>query len=94
MITAAWIWAATPSPTPGRELDPTSVSPGLIGFLATFAVVLATVLLMLDMVRRLRRLSFREDRARQQEAAAVPASEADGVDGVADRAPESEGPSH
>jgi len=72
---AARLLAATPAPTPGRDLDPTTVSPGLIGFLATFAIVVATVLLMLDMVRRLRRLSFREDRARQQEAAAVPQSE-------------------
>lgn len=57
--------AATPLPTPTtpEELDPTSVSPGLIGFLVTFALAVATVLLLLDMVRRVRRLKYREQQA-------------------------------
>ncbi len=52
-----------PSPTTPEELDPTSVSPGLIGFLVTFAIAVATVLLLLDMVRRIRRLKYREQQA-------------------------------
>ncbi|MFZ5869864.1 MAG: hypothetical protein ACOYXW_04965, partial [Actinomycetota bacterium] len=49
----------------GEGLDPNSVSPGLIGFLATFGVVVATILLFVNMSRRLRRLRYREE----QEAA-------------------------
>lgn len=58
------------------------VSPGLVGFLATFAVVLVTILLMLDLTRRLRRLRFRAEseaastRARNDEQAVM---DADGV---------------
>lgn len=37
------------------------VSPGLVGFLATFAVVIVTILLMLDLTRRLRRLRYRAE---------------------------------
>jgi len=43
------------------------VGPGLVGFLATFAVVLATVLLMFDLVRRLRRLRYRAEQAASSE---------------------------
>lgn len=49
----------------GEGLDPNSVSPGLIGFLATFGVVVAAILLFVNMSRRLRRLRYREE----QEAA-------------------------
>ena len=66
--------ASTPTPSPtSEELDPLTVSPGLIGFLATFAVAVATVLLVLDMTRRVRRLRFREDqqRLREEQAAAA-----------------------
>jgi hypothetical protein len=61
-LIASWAFSAlgsTPSPT-GDELDPTSVSPGVLGFLATFGVVVVSVLLMADMVRRVRRLRYRE----------------------------------
>ena len=37
------------------------VGPGLVGFLATFAVVLVSILLMLDLTRRLRRLRYRAE---------------------------------
>lgn len=71
-----WVLASTPLPTPTtpEELDPTTVSPGLIGFLVTFAIAVATVLLLLDMVRRVRRLKYRE-----QQAAAVEEREAERV---------------
>jgi len=66
--------ASTPVPTPSSpEADPSRVTPGLIGFLATSALAVATVLLVLDMVRRVRRLRYRE----QQEAARQ-AAERDG----------------
>ncbi len=63
---------AVPVPNPtSDELDPLSVSPGLVGFLATFAVAVATVLLVLDLVRRLRRMRFREDQERRREEEAA-----------------------
>ena len=68
----------------GEGLDPNSVTPGLIGFLATFALVLVSILLFVNMSSRLRRMQRREDReAERREAerrAAEPqrASEEDG----------------
>ncbi|MFV0460315.1 MAG: hypothetical protein ACK5MT_16255 [Actinomycetales bacterium] len=48
------------------NIDPNTVSPGLIGFLATFGIVVVTVLLVIDMNRRVRRLRFRERAADAQ----------------------------
>ena len=55
----------------GSAGDDAEVGPGLIGFLATFAVVLVTVLLMLDMTRRLRRLRYRADQLAASERLAA-----------------------
>jgi hypothetical protein len=41
--------------------DPNSVSPGLTGFLATFALVAVCLLLFVSMARRLRRMQYRAD---------------------------------
>ncbi|MDQ1606887.1 MAG: hypothetical protein QOJ18_1254, partial [Microbacteriaceae bacterium] len=49
-----WAMAATPAPDP--NFNPDSVTPQWIGFLATFLVAVATVLLVLDMTRRIRRV--------------------------------------
>lgn len=53
----------TATPPPGGDLreglDPDQVSPGLTGFLATFAVVAVTILLILDMTRRIRRVRYK-----------------------------------
>lgn len=55
----------TATPPPGGDLreglDPDQVSPGLVGFIATLAVVLVTVLLILDMTRRVRRVRYRKE---------------------------------
>jgi hypothetical protein len=62
-----WQLAATPTPSPtGGQggLDPNSVSPGVVGFLATFGLVLASILLFVNMSRRLRRLRYREEHER------------------------------
>lgn len=70
-----WLATATPSPTDTKNLsDPVDVSPGLGGFLATFAIAVVTILLVIDMNRRIRRLRFRE---RQAEEARRAATEAD-----------------
>ena len=53
----------------GEGLDPNSVSPGLIGFLATFGLVLASILLFWNMNARLRRMRHREDQEAAERAA-------------------------
>lgn len=46
---------------PSIEVDPVSVTPGVIGFVVTFLVAIAALALMLDMVRRVRRVRYREE---------------------------------
>lgn len=41
--------------------DPNLVTPGVIGFIAIFLIAVATVLLILDMTRRIRRTRYREE---------------------------------
>ena len=54
-----WI-AATPTPTP-LPFDEDTVTPGWIGFVFIFALALITVLLIIDMTRRVRRVRYREE---------------------------------
>ena len=49
--------AATPDP----NFDPNTVTPGVVGFVAIFFVAAATVLLCLDVVRRIRRTTYRAE---------------------------------
>jgi len=62
--TLAAVWAATspptPLPIPGFDGDPNVVTPGVIGFVLTLLVAVATVLLVIDMTRRVRRVRYRE----------------------------------
>jgi hypothetical protein len=53
---------ATPTPAPFNE---DTVTPGLFGFLLTFLVAGAAVLLSVDMIRRVRRTTYREIVSRQ-----------------------------
>lgn len=66
------------TPTPDPEFNPDSVTPGWIGFVAMFLVVIATLLLMFDMVRRVRRTRYRgeiqERLEAERKAADLPAS--------------------
>lgn len=50
--------AATPTPAP---LDEDTVTPGWIGFVVIFALTILTVLLIIDMTRRIRRVRYREE---------------------------------
>lgn len=52
--------ATDPTPAPAFEGDPDTITPGVIGFVVTFLVAAVTVLLVLDMVRRIRRVRYRE----------------------------------
>lgn len=49
------VLASTPEP----EFDPNTVTPGAWGFVAIFLIAVATVLLILDMARRIRRTTYR-----------------------------------
>ncbi|MHA7144021.1 hypothetical protein ACX80U_04805 [Arthrobacter sp. TmT3-37] len=52
--------ATTPSgdPTLKPGLDPSSVTPGTLGFLATLFVVVLVIFLIRDMVKRIRRVRY------------------------------------
>ena len=58
---------------PAIEVDPNSVTPGVIGFVVTFAVMIAVVLLVLDMVRRVRRVRYRSEIAETLDGVTPPA---------------------
>ncbi|WP_406249443.1 hypothetical protein ACI7YT_05420 [Microbacterium sp. M] len=75
----------TPMPTPSMTVDPDSVTPGFAGFAAIVIVLIAVVLLIWDMNRRIRKVRYREEVREEldaEEAAAreATAREADGSD--------------
>jgi hypothetical protein len=47
--------APSPSPSPARQLEDYEVTPGIAGFVATFALVVVAILLFLSLTRHLRR---------------------------------------
>lgn len=51
----------SPLPTPPADFDLNSVTPTWVGFTVTALVVIVTILLILDMVRRLRRMRYRAE---------------------------------
>lgn len=75
------LWLATPPP--GDEIDPNIVTPGVLGFVLTFGVVVAVVILMIDMTRRTRRLRYRAEAN-----AKLDAEEAASRDAAGDEEPE------
>lgn len=66
--------ATTPAPAPSpslREgLSQDQVTPGLLGFLLTAFIVVLTALLIVDMVRRIRRVRYRAQVEEERAAAA------------------------
>ena len=56
-----WTIDPTPTPMPAFEGDPNIVTPGVIGFAVTFLIAVVTVLLVIDMTRRIRRVRYREE---------------------------------
>jgi hypothetical protein len=42
-----------------QQFDPNMVTPGFVGFIATFGVAAVVILLVIDMVRRIRRVNYR-----------------------------------
>ena len=66
--------APTPSPSlpPGFTGNPDTITPGWIGFLVTFYIAVVTVLLIIDMTRRIRRVRYREEIREQLENEKTP----------------------
>jgi hypothetical protein len=66
--------ATTPSPLPTPSLregiSEDQVTPGLLGFIMTAFFVVATALLIMDMVRRIRRVRYRAQVEEERIAAA------------------------
>ncbi|WP_438855093.1 hypothetical protein [Agromyces sp. M3QZ16-3] len=60
-----------------EEFDPNDVTPGVVGFIATILIMVAVLLLVIDMVRRIRRVNYRaeaRERIAAEEAAAAEAA--------------------
>lgn len=100
LIALATSPAPAPSPSLRPGLDQDQVTPGLLGFLLTAFIVVLTALLIVDMVRRIRRVRYRaqveEERAAAEEAAQHGAAQPEGTQpgtgsGGADTRPEVNG---
>ncbi|SDQ05827.1 hypothetical protein [Microbacterium sp. cf332] len=77
MNSLLWITSAA-TPIPEITVDPTAVTPGPWGFGAIVVLTLAVVLLLLDMLRRVRRGRYRaEVREQLDEEDAAARSERD-----------------
>jgi hypothetical protein len=70
LATRAIVFAADPTPSPVPEYtgDPNLVSPGIAGFIVTALIALATVGLIIDMTRRIRRVRYRAEVRERLEA--------------------------
>ena len=68
----ATLVTAMGSPGPSTKVDPTLVTPGVWGFVITAGIMVVAILLIVDMVRRIRRVNYRaEIRQRLEDEAAA-----------------------
>ncbi len=74
--------AATPVPSSTPDPAETFYSPGTIGFIATFGVTAGAVLLIFDMVRRVRRVRYRAEISAKLEAESEAARETESAASV------------
>lgn len=51
----------TPMPTPSMTVAPEAVTPGFVGFAVIVVILIAVILLIWDMNRRIRRVRYREE---------------------------------
>jgi hypothetical protein len=74
--------AATPSPSPTSSVPDVDVTPGVAGFIAIAVVAIVTILLVIDMTRRIRRTRYRAEIRERLEAEAngTAGGERDGID--------------
>lgn len=68
--------SSSESPSLKAGLSEDQVSPGFLGFLLTFFVVALTAFLIVDMVRRIRRVRYRAQVAGELEETSFPGTEA------------------
>jgi hypothetical protein len=61
LISSQLAYLEMPSPTPTTDPANTFYSPGTVGFLAVAFITLAAVLIIADMVRRVRRVRYRAE---------------------------------
>jgi hypothetical protein len=61
ILNASVALESTPVPVPAYTGDPNLITPGVIGFIAMALVALATVFLIVDMNRRIRRTRYRSE---------------------------------
>jgi len=73
------IWHVADAPAPNPDL----VTPGVWGFVVTFGFAVVVVLLIIDMVRRIRRVRYREDISRRLDAEQRDAEQRDAEQGEA-----------
>ena len=79
------------SETPARGeviIDDTWYSPGVVGFLATFGLAAASLLIIWDLVRRIRRVRYRAEIAElldQEQASSSESNTSYGLTGKPDR---------
>src|ERR1700710_2225215 len=79
LAVTAFSWLADDStPTPDPTFNPDTVTPGIVGFLITLGIALAAVALIIDMVRRIRRVNLRQQ-AKEKVDAEVAAAAAAGA---------------
>jgi hypothetical protein len=83
--------AVTPTPTPAPQVDPDLVTPGPVGFLAIAFIALVVMLLVWDMMRRIRRGRVRADINEQLDAEEQARREAAAGDGDASDTPDGGG---
>lgn len=77
--------AATPTPTPTQPFDPDLVTPGVVGFLVTLGLIVATIVILISMNRRVRRVTYRAEIAERLDAEEAAALDQDAEDGPKDR---------
>ncbi|MCU1481407.1 MAG: hypothetical protein JWQ19_2193 [Subtercola sp.] len=78
-LTTAFLWLAddsTPTPSVAPTPDPDSVTPGILGFVITLGVTLGAVVLIIDMVRRIRRVNLRQQAKEKVDAEVAAAAAA------------------
>ncbi|MEF2978270.1 hypothetical protein [Subtercola sp. YIM 133946] len=79
LAVTAMLWLAddsTPTPTVDPTYNPDTVTPGIIGFIITLGVALGAVVLIIDMVRRIRRINLRQQAKEKVDAEVAAAAAA------------------
>ncbi|GAA2583820.1 hypothetical protein [Microbacterium binotii] len=79
MHLAVWLAEVTPTPTP-TDVDPLLVTPGPWGFAVIALVGVAVILLVWDMLRRIRRGRYRSEVREQLDAEELAAKQGDAAE--------------